>query len=137
AVHALCELLQPLLHAVAAAAVVRRVGDGLRGDDEEPGVARPLEAAADTFGRRMLLAAILAQVVTQVERVRAPDAEAAGRAARRVVHVDGHAVAPDRVGEEDAGRRRTGCLPARTLAVQEGVDLLGDAHAPERLERRL
>src|SRR6185312_6774678 len=137
AVHALGELLEALLHAVAATGVVGRVRDGLRGDDEEAGVARPLEVAADALGRRMLLAAVLAQVVAQVERVGAADAEPAGRAAGRVVHVDGHAVAPDRVGEEDAGRRRSGRLPARALAVQEGVDLLRGAHAPERLERRL
>src|SRR6185437_6844008 len=78
-----------------------------------------------------------AQVVAQVERVRAPDAEPPGGAARRVVHVDGDAVAPDRVGEEHPGRGRTRRLPARALAVQEGIDLLGGAHAPERLEGRL
>ena len=60
-----------------------------------------------------------------------------GGAARRVVHVHGDAVAPDDVGVEDARRGGAGRLSARALAVQERVDLLRRAHAPERLDRGL
>ena len=104
AVDALGELLKALLHPVAAARIVGRVRDRLGRDDEEAGVARPPEIAADALGGRALLASVPAQVVAQIERIVAPDPEPAGGAARRVVHVHGDAVAPDRVGEEEAGR---------------------------------
>src|SRR6185437_1568681 len=84
AVHALGELLEPLLHPVAAPRVVGGVRDRLGRDDEQAGVARPLEVAADALGGRPLLAPVLAQVLAQVERLVAPDPEPAGGAARRV-----------------------------------------------------
>ena len=110
------------------------LGDRLRRDHEEARLTRPLQVVGDALRARELATAVPAQVLLQLERVPPLDAEPSRRAARRVVHVDHDAVPLDRLGEEQTRGRRSRRLPARALAVQEGVDLLRPAQTPELVE---